>query len=252
MELNLYMRGSRLTDWFDFVETPASSIVTWRRCPKHRGKKLKHYPRSDGVNVPVNDWHRRKQNIVWAATWQNHQNGYAPSENSDQPGHAPSLTGAFAVRMKKAWFRSYPLSAQRRLRSDAQADLSLRWAHSHFVGFVMSRLVCYCIIIRQGFRSFSDVLQQNPLTLFTINDTRNFLKQDMGRSFWIPRKLICLCNIMASVLSSDTTYIHKHGHHGNSSVWNWPLQIPTHIVKRGVWGCKVKIINNVCNCGFQE
>ena len=31
--------------------------------------------------------------------------------------------------------------AQRRLRS-AQADLSLRWAHSHFVGFVMSRLTC--------------------------------------------------------------------------------------------------------------
>ena len=26
------------------------------------------------------------------------------------------------------------------LHADAQADLSLRWAHSHFVGFVMSRL----------------------------------------------------------------------------------------------------------------
>ena len=26
--------------------------------------------------------------------------------------------------------------------ADAQADLSLRWAHSHFVGFVMSRLIC--------------------------------------------------------------------------------------------------------------
>ena len=25
---------------------------------------------------------------------------------------------------------------------DAQADLSLRWAHSHFVCFVMSRLFC--------------------------------------------------------------------------------------------------------------
>ena len=25
--------------------------------------------------------------------------------------------------------------------ADAQADLSLRWAHSHFVGFVMSRLI---------------------------------------------------------------------------------------------------------------
>ena len=51
----------------------------------------------------------------------------------------------FAVRMKKAWVLSYPLSAQRRLWSDwadAQADRSLRWAHTHFDGFVMSRLKC--------------------------------------------------------------------------------------------------------------
>ena len=51
----------------------------------------------------------------------------------------------FAVRMKKAWVLSYPLSAQWRLWSDwadAQADPSLRWAHSHFVGFVVSRLIC--------------------------------------------------------------------------------------------------------------
>ena len=55
----------------------------------------------------------------------------------------PRLIRVFAVRMKKAWVLSYPLSAQQRLRSDwadAQADLSLRWAPSHFVGFVMSRL----------------------------------------------------------------------------------------------------------------
>ena len=54
-----------------------------------------------------------------------------------------SRISVFAVRMKKAWVLSYQLSAQRRLWSDwadAQADLSLRWAHSHFVGFVMSRL----------------------------------------------------------------------------------------------------------------
>ena len=25
--------------------------------------------------------------------------------------------------------------------ADAQADLSLRWAHAHFIGFVMSRLM---------------------------------------------------------------------------------------------------------------
>ena len=49
----------------------------------------------------------------------------APSEDSDQPGHSPSLIRVFAVL-------SYRLSAQRRLWSDwadAKADLSLRWAH---------------------------------------------------------------------------------------------------------------------------
>ena len=49
--------------------------------------------------------------------------------------------------MKKSWVLSYPLSAQRRLWSDwadAQADLSLRWAHTHFVGFVMLQLTCIC------------------------------------------------------------------------------------------------------------
>ena len=64
-----------------------------------------------------------------AATWQNQQSDCAPSEDSDQPGHPPSLIRAFAVCMKKAWILSYPLSAQRWLWSDcadAQADLSLR------------------------------------------------------------------------------------------------------------------------------
>ena len=78
----------------------------------------------------------------WAATWQNQQSECMPSEDSDQHGHPPSLIRVFAVRMKKALVLSYPLSAQRRLWSDwadAQADLSLRWAHSHFVGFVLSR-----------------------------------------------------------------------------------------------------------------
>ena len=58
---------------------------------------------------------------------------------------ASSLIRVFAVRMKKAWILSYPLSKRRRLWSDwadAQADLSLRWAHSHFVGFVMRWLIC--------------------------------------------------------------------------------------------------------------
>ena len=66
-----------------------------------------------------------------------------PSEESDQPGHPPSLIRVFSVRLKKAWVLSYPLSTQGRLWSDwadAQADLSLRCVHTHFVGSVMSRL----------------------------------------------------------------------------------------------------------------
>ena len=83
----------------------------------------------------------------WAATWQNKQNECASSEDSDQPGHLPSLIRVFAVRMKKTVVLSYPLSTERRLWSDwagDQADLSLRWAHSHFVEFVISWLGFPC------------------------------------------------------------------------------------------------------------
>ena len=76
--------------------------------------------------------------IKWAASWQNNKMACAPSEDSDQPGHPPSLIRVFAVRMKKAWVISYSSSAQRRLWSDwadAQADLSLRWAHMPFCWF---------------------------------------------------------------------------------------------------------------------
>ena len=66
-----------------------------------------------------------------------------PAKTQISQGICP-VWSVFAVRMKKAWVLSYPLSAQRRLwsdQADAQADLSLRWAHSHFVGFVMSWLI---------------------------------------------------------------------------------------------------------------
>ena len=39
----------------------------------------------------------------------------APSEDSDQPGHPPSVSRVFPVRLKKARILSYPLRAQRML-----------------------------------------------------------------------------------------------------------------------------------------
>ena len=68
----------------------------------------------------------------------------APSKDSDQSGHLPTLIRVFALRMKKPWALSYPMSAQQRLWSDwadAHADLSLRWVHTHFIGFVVLRLI---------------------------------------------------------------------------------------------------------------
>ena len=88
-------------------------------------------------------WLQDTKVLRWASSWQNQQTDCALSEDSDQPGHSPSLIRVFAVRMKTPWALSYPLSAlsaQRRLWSDwadAQADLSLRWANTHFVGFVV-------------------------------------------------------------------------------------------------------------------
>ena len=56
----------------------------------------------------------------------------APSKDSDQPGHPPSLIRVFTVRLKIDRILSYSLSAQWRLWSDwasAHCRLSLRWAH---------------------------------------------------------------------------------------------------------------------------
>ena len=114
--------------------------------------KIRHLASLEGCACAFEEWvyggqkyHNLMTWLKWAATWQNQQNECAPSKDSDQPGHPPSQIGVFAVRKKKAWVLSYSLSAQRRLWSDwaeTQADLSLRWVHCHFVGFVMSRLKC--------------------------------------------------------------------------------------------------------------
>ena len=77
-------------------------------------------------------WHAQSCFMKWATTWQNQQNVCAPSEDSDQPGHPPSLITVFAVRMKKTWVLTYPLSAQRRLDQTGRKPrlISLRWVHS--------------------------------------------------------------------------------------------------------------------------
>ena len=66
---------------------------------------------------------------IWAMTWQNHQTDCAPSEDSDQPGHSPSLIRVFAVRLKGCYGPKLSSCGQRRLWSD-WADESSLGAHS--------------------------------------------------------------------------------------------------------------------------
>ena len=75
---------------------------------------------------------------IWAASWQNQQNDCALSEESDQPGHPPSLIRVFAVRTLGSLGPKLSSCGQRRLWSDwadSQADLSVRWAHMPFCWF---------------------------------------------------------------------------------------------------------------------
>ena len=78
----------------------------------------------------------------WDMTWQNHQNGCAPSKDSDQHGHPPSLNRVFAARMKNLGFLASHWAHSKDWSDwvNAQADLSLHWAHTPFVGIVMSWL----------------------------------------------------------------------------------------------------------------
>ena len=111
----------------------------------------------------------------------------APSEDSDQPGHPPSLIRLFAVRMKKHWVLSYTLSAHRRLWTDcadAQTDHSLRWAHTHFVGFVMSWLNC----VHSGHRSACtsvQSLQRNSHQIARRLEHKSFCAM-VQLTFWFP------------------------------------------------------------------
>ena len=81
-----------------------------------------------------------------------------------------SLIRVFAVRKKKACDHSYPLSAQWRLWSDwanAQADLSLRWAHMPFCWFchkALTYLLPHYVLLSQSYTKRDGfIITQMPL-----------------------------------------------------------------------------------------
>ena len=93
------------------------------------------------------------------------------SEDSDQPGHPLSLVRVFAVRMKKAWVLSYPLSAQRRLiRLGGRPGWSESSLGAHAILLVLS-WGCSCntsIIISSN----QDGITNNSYSLHVIHTTK--------------------------------------------------------------------------------
>ena len=72
----------------------------------------------------------------------------APSEDSDQPGHPPSMIRVLAVCMKKAWVLSYQVSTQRILWSVIWLVLS--WGDSYLSFFSSS--LCHEIMVLSNIR----------------------------------------------------------------------------------------------------
>ena len=110
----------------------------------------------------------RTKNQIWATSWQTQQCGCAPSEDSAQPGHLPSLISVFAVRMKKAWVLSYPLSASEDSDQTGQMPrliwvfagckvilLILSWGGSYLQGGFFTCLKLLCMPIQRWKTSFT-------------------------------------------------------------------------------------------------
>ena len=93
-----------------------------------------------------------------------------PSEDSDQPGHPPSLIRVFAVRSVGSQGSKVFSCGQRRLWSDwadAQADLSLCWAHRSFCWF------CLIYVDHVDITPFWHLSQSSMKTL--ARDTESFV-----------------------------------------------------------------------------
>ena len=113
------------------------ALKSYNQPKKYRNKRIK--PQTACLPCyPTDNW---QMNRIMTKPTKWH---VCPAKTQISLGICP-VWSVFAVRMKKAWVLSYPFSAQRGLWSDwvdAEADLRLCWAHSHFVGFVMKWLKC--------------------------------------------------------------------------------------------------------------
>ena len=130
----------------------------------------------------------------------------APSEDSDQPGHPPSLIGVFTVRSMGSWGPKLSSCGQLRLWSDwanALADLSLRWAHMPLCWLCheTAQFYLYCTLIQWPFLCSS---QYNFVTPFELAHTNT------NKMTWVPSRDSDQSGHLPSLISLCTSRMKKH------------------------------------------
>ena len=115
----------------------------------------------------------------WAASWQNKQNDCAPSKDSDQPGHLPSLIRVFAVRSMGTFLHADSEDSDQTGRMPR-----LIWVFAgrkiHFVGFLMRRLKLMLVSVRHIYQTS---FENNLFSIdFSIEHTGSI---QIHSTFWI-------------------------------------------------------------------
>ena len=127
-----------------------------------------------GPQRPLEIWIFRIK-VIWAASWQNQQNDCAPSEDSDQPGHPPSLIRCpvwSESSLCAQWVAKDPsfLSVDSEDSDQTGRMHRLIWVFAgrtdHLVGFVMRRL----IYEKNGTKIFICWNNCSLYSLYTLHD----------------------------------------------------------------------------------
>ena len=128
----------------------------------------------------------------------------APSEDSDQPGHLPSLIRAFAFCMKKAWVLSYSLSAQRRL-----------WSLGRCLGWSETLLGAYAILL---------VLSQGSSYTWSLHARENRVLGQLNLFIFLGHLLTCTKMCTVKFLKIQTPEICcNHPKIRTMRLYNWEM-----------------------------
>ena len=115
-------------------------------------------------------------NLIWATTWQNQQNECAPSEDSYQPGHPPSLIRVLAVRSIGRTQGFFMQTAKTLIRLGGCQD----WSESSLGGHSF----CWVCHVAAHFNSFRVILCWFGHILIQIKTLIRLIIHSQKGLFW--------------------------------------------------------------------